>query len=80
MSLIGRPEHRAAARAQWTRPGAKPGALRKWTIRGLRVRTIRGADGEQDLFLYDRVAGRLLATPDLNTTRDEFDPAIVELK
>jgi hypothetical protein len=39
-----------------------------------------GGEGEQDIFLYDRKAGKLLPTPGLNSKTEDFDPSIIVLK
>jgi Tol biopolymer transport system component len=36
-----------------------------------------GGHGERDLYLYDRVAQKLLPTPGLNSKQDDFDPSLL---
>jgi Tol biopolymer transport system component len=35
--------------------------------------------GERDIYLYDRKAGKLLPTPELNSRAEDFDPCVIVL-
>ena len=39
-----------------------------------------GGEGERDVYLYDRVAQKVLPTPGLNSKTDDFDPCVIVLK
>jgi len=36
-----------------------------------------GGSGERDVYLYDRVAQKVLPTPGLNSKDDDYDPCVI---